>query len=125
MDRDPRLRRRQITCQRLSAGKRPIDNANLGGSGIAEGHHDSSSRPTRAEYHHRSRRRIPLRRKLAQILAKAEGVGVGAFQARVRRYDDLVYTPYSTSQRIDPIDYGKSRLLVRDGQIAASKAENR
>ena len=63
--------------------------------------------------------------RLAQALAKAKGIGVGALQAAIRRHDDRIYGADPASQRIDAIDHSESCLLVRYGQIAPSKAQNR
>jgi hypothetical protein len=124
MECNPRLRHRKVARDRLSAGERPVDNANLGYARVGKSGDDRPSRTAGAENNRRACRRIPIRHCLAQVLAKSKGISISPFEAAVRPDDNRVYRANPTRQWFDAVDNGKSSLLVRNRQITASEPEH-
>jgi hypothetical protein len=125
VDRDPRRRRRQGARERRGARPAAVDEADFADPLFDQRRRHAARAAAGSEHDRRSRRGLPVGRRLAQVFAKAVGVGIARFEAAVRRDDDRIDGADPPRDGVDPVDDRERRLLVRKRQVAAAKAERR
>ena len=111
----------ECRCEGVGVVTAAIDQADGRRAVIEQRGHHGAGRAAGAEHDGGTSAGAPSGLRRTQILAKAEYIGVAALERAVGADDHRVDRTDARRNRVDLIDDGKRRLLVRHGEIAAGE----